>query len=71
VTPLGKKKLPSVAMVNDKGDLSKVDPKNIIMSYLEDPPDDARRLYEKQKMIRKQENLHMFLSSFKKDHKVS
>jgi hypothetical protein len=42
VTPLGKKKLPSIAMANDKGDMSEVDPKNIIMPYLEEFLDDAR-----------------------------
>jgi hypothetical protein len=54
-------------MADDKGDLSKVDPKNIIMSSLEDLPDDTRQLYEKQKKIREQEELQMFLTSFKKD----
>jgi hypothetical protein len=56
VTPLGKK-LPSVAMADDKGDLSEVDPKNIIMSSLEDLPNDAHQLYEKQKKICEQEDL--------------
>jgi hypothetical protein len=55
-TPLGKK-LPSVAMADDKGDLSEVDPKNIIMSSLEDLPNDAHQLYEKQKKIHEQEDL--------------
>jgi hypothetical protein len=41
------KKLASVAMADDKGDLPEVDPKNIIMSSFEDLPDDARQLYEK------------------------
>jgi hypothetical protein len=61
------KKLASVAMADDKGDLSEVDPKNIIMSSFEDLPDDARQLYEKQKKICEQEELQMFLTSFKKD----
>jgi hypothetical protein len=59
-------KLPSVAMANDKGDLSEVDPKNIIMPSLEDLPNDVHQLYEKQKKICEQE-LQMFLTSFKKD----
>jgi hypothetical protein len=67
VTPLGKKKLTSIVMVGDKGDLSEVDPKNITMLSLDDLPDDARKLYEKQKKIREQEELQMFLTSFKKD----
>jgi hypothetical protein len=46
-TPLGMKKLASVAMADDKGDLPEVDPKNIIMSSFEDLPDDTRQLYEK------------------------
>jgi hypothetical protein len=66
-TPIGKKKLPSVAMADDKGDLSEVDPKNIIMLSIEDLPDDACQLYEKQKKIREQVELQMFLASFKKD----
>jgi hypothetical protein len=70
VTPLGTKKLPSVVMADDKGDLSEVDPKNIIMPSLEDLTDDARQLYEKQKRIREQEELQMFLTSFKKDQQV-
>jgi hypothetical protein len=53
-TSLGKKKLPSVAVADDKGDMSEVDPKNIIMTSLEDLPDDGRRLYEKLKNIREQ-----------------
>jgi hypothetical protein len=60
-------KLPSVVMADDKGDLSEVDPKNIIMPSLEDLADDARQLYEKQKRIREQEELQMFITSFKKD----
>jgi hypothetical protein len=67
VTPLGKKKLTSIVMVGDKGDLSEVDPKNITMLSLDDLPDDARKLYEKQKKICEQEELQMFLTSFKKD----
>jgi hypothetical protein len=67
VTLLGKKKLTSIVMVGDKGDLSEVDPKNITMLSLDDLPDDARKLYEKQKKIREQEELQMFLTSFKKD----
>jgi hypothetical protein len=67
VTPLEKKKLPSIAMVDDKGHLSEVDPKNIIMPSLEDLPDDARQLYVKHKKICEQEELQMFLASFKKD----
>jgi hypothetical protein len=51
---LGKKKLPSVAVADDKGDMYEVDPKNIIMTSLEDLPDDGRRLYEKLKNIREQ-----------------
>jgi hypothetical protein len=38
-------------MPDDKGDMSEVGPKNIIMLSLEDLPDDARQLYEKQKRI--------------------
>jgi hypothetical protein len=34
-------------MADDKGDLSEVDPKNIIMLSFEDLPDDAHQLYEK------------------------
>jgi hypothetical protein len=54
-------------MAGDKGDMSEVDPKNIIMSSLEDLPDDARKLYKKQKKICEQEELQLFLASFKKD----
>jgi hypothetical protein len=54
-------------MADDKGDLFEVDPKNIIMSCLEDLPNDARQLYDKQKKIHEQEELRMFLTSFKKD----
>jgi hypothetical protein len=61
------KKFPSVAMTDENGDLSEVDPKNIIMSSLEDLLGDTRQLYEKQKKIREQEELQMFLASFKKD----
>jgi hypothetical protein len=39
--PVGEEKLPSVAMADDKGDVSEVDPKNVIMPSLEDLPDDA------------------------------
>jgi hypothetical protein len=65
--PVGEEKLPSVAMADDKGDVSEVDPKNVIMPSLEDLPDDACQLYKKQKKIREQEELQMFLTSFKKD----
>jgi hypothetical protein len=54
-------------MADDKGDMSKVDPKNLIMPSLEDLPNDAHQLYEKQKKICEQEELQMFLASFKKD----
>jgi hypothetical protein len=65
--PVGAEKLPSVAMTDDKGDVSEADPKNVIMPSLEDLPDDARQLYEKQKKICEQEELQIFLTSFKKD----
>jgi hypothetical protein len=67
VTQLGKKKLPSVTIAYDKGDVFEVDPKDIIMSCLEDIPNDACQLYEKWKKIREQEELQMILRSFKKD----
>jgi hypothetical protein len=54
-------------MADDKGDVSEVDPKNIIMPSLEDLPDDAHKLYEKQKKIHEQEELQMFIASFKKE----
>jgi hypothetical protein len=47
VTPLGKKKLTSIAMAGDKEDMSEVEPRNIIMPSLEDLPNDTRKLYEK------------------------
>jgi hypothetical protein len=57
VTPLGTKKLPSVAIADDKGDMSEVDPKNIITPSFEDLPNDVRQLYKKQKKIREHEEL--------------
>jgi hypothetical protein len=71
VTPLGIKKLPLVAMADDKGDLSEVDPKNIIMPSLEDLPNDVCQLYEKQNKIHDQEELQVFLARFKRYKVVS
>jgi hypothetical protein len=43
----GEEKLPLVAMADDKGDRSEVDPKNITIPSLEDLPNDGCQLYEK------------------------
>jgi hypothetical protein len=46
-------------MADDKGDLSKIDPKKIIVEHLEDLPGDACRLFEEQKVC-EQVELQMF-----------
>jgi hypothetical protein len=58
-TLLGKKKLSLITMADDKGDLSKIDPKKIIVEHLEDLPGDACRLFEEQKVC-EQVELQMF-----------
>jgi hypothetical protein len=65
------KKLPSVAMTNDKGDLSEVDPKNIIMPSLGDLPDDVRQLYEKQKRFVSKRSCRCSSQAVRKIGKVS
>jgi hypothetical protein len=71
VTLLGEKGLSSVAMVDDKGDLFEVDPKNIIMPSLEYLPDDAHQLYEKQKISLSKRSYRCSLQSLRKISKVS
>jgi hypothetical protein len=41
VTPLGTKRLSMATMANDKGNLFKIDPKNIIIVKLEELPEES------------------------------